>query len=82
MSQINEVAAFVRNNVEFYEDRLQLALNKMDRSRCPLKMADRDLYGEIIDVACEWFDDQEISIENDMDWDEFIEGDNGIIWQE
>ena len=60
MSQINEVAAFVR----------------------PLKMADNDLYGEIIDAACEWFDDQEISIENDMDWDEFIEGDNGIIWQE
>ena len=82
MSQINEVAAFVRNNVEFYEDRLQLALNKMDRSRCPLKMADNDLYEEIIDAACEWFDDQEISIENDMDWDEFIEGDNGIIWQE
>lgn len=72
----------MRNNVEFYEDRLQLALNKMDRSRCPLKMADNDLYREIIDAACEWFDDQEISIENDMDWDEFIEGDNGIIWQE
>ena len=30
-----EIAAYVRNNVEFFEERLQMALNKMDRMRCP-----------------------------------------------
>lgn len=77
-----EIAAFVRNNVEDYEERLQLALKRMDRMREPLRMADGSLYDEIVDAISEWCDDQEISIENDMDWDEFIEGDNGIIWEE
>ena len=81
MNYKKEIAAYVAANIEFYEERLQLALGWMERDRCPLRMADDGLYDEIVDAACEWFDDHEISIENDMDWDEFIEGEEGIIWE-
>ena len=76
-----EVAAYVRNNIEDYEVRLQLALKKMDRMRCPLRMADESLFDEIVDAICEWFDDNEISIEYDFDFEELIEGEEGIIWE-
>lgn len=82
MSQINEIAAYVRNNVEDYEERLQLALKRMDRMREPLRMADGSLYDEIVDAISEWCDDNEVSLEFDEDWDELIEGDEGIIWEE
>lgn len=74
-----EVAAFVRNNVEDFEVRLQLALKRMDRMRCPLSMADGMLYDEIIDAVEEWCDDNEVSLEYDEDWDEIIDE---IIWEE
>lgn len=77
-----ELAAFVRNNVEDYEERLQLALNRMGRMREPLRMADGSLYDEIVDAISEWCDDNEVSLEFDEDWDELIEGDEGIIWEE
>ena len=81
MNYKKEIAAYVAANVEDYEVRLQLALKKMGIWRCPLSMGDRELYDEIVDSACEWLDDNDISIENDMDWDEFIEGEEGIIWE-
>lgn len=77
-----DLAAFVRNNIEDYEIRLQLALKRMDRMRCPLRMADEALYGEIVDAICEWFEDNEISIDYDFDFEEMIEGDDGIIWED
>ena len=77
-----ELAAYVRNNIEDYEERLQLALNRMDRMREPLRMADRSLYDEIVDAISEWCDDNEVSLEFDEDWDDLIEGDEGIIWEE
>ena len=77
-----EVAAFVRHNIEDFEVRLQLALKRMDRMRCPLSMADGMLYDEIVDAIEEWCDDNEVSLEFDEDWDELIEGDEGIIWEE
>lgn len=76
-----EVAAYVRNNVEDYEVRLQLALKRMDRMRCPLRMADGVLYDEIVDSIDEWCEDNEISIEYDFDFEELIEGEEGIIWE-
>lgn len=77
-----EIAAFVRNNIEDFEVRLQLALKRMDRMRCPLSMADGMLYDEIVDAVEEWCDDNEVSLEYDEDWDELIDGDEGIIWEE
>lgn len=77
-----EIAAFVRNNIEDYEERLQLALKRMDRMREPLRMADRSLYDEIVDAISEWCDDNEVSVDFYEDWDDLIEGDEGIIWEE
>lgn len=76
-----EIAAYVRNNVEFFEDRLQLALNKMDRMRCPLSFADQELYDNISNAIDDWCWDNEVDNE-DLDYDALIEGDKGIIWEE
>ena len=75
-----EIAAYVRNNVEFFEDRLQMALNKMDRMRCPLSFADQELYDDISNAIDDWCLDNEV--DNDLDYDDLIEGDKGIIWEE
>lgn len=74
-----EVAAYVRNNVEDFEVRLQLALKRMDRMRCPFRMADGMLYDEIVDAIEEWCDDNEVSLEYDEDWDEILDE---IVWEE
>lgn len=81
MEQIKEVAAYVRNNVENYEVRLQLALNCMDRDRCPLRMADDDLFAEIVDAIDDWCWENDVDC-SEVDWDEAIEGEDGIIWEE
>ena len=41
---LKEIAAYCRNNIEDFEIRVQLALKKMDRMRCPLSMADEALF--------------------------------------
>ena len=81
MNSLKEIAAYVRNNVENYEERLQLALNCMDRDRCPLRMADRRLYDEIVSAVEEWCWDNDVDC-SEVDWDEAIEGDDGIIWED
>ncbi len=79
--KIKEIAAYVRNNVEFFEERLQLALDKMERMRCPLSFADESLYEDIQYAVEEWCDEQEIDC-SQWDFDDLLEGDNGIIWEE
>lgn len=74
MNKIKEIAAYVRQNVEFFEERLQLALNKMDRMRCPLRMADSYLWNEICDAADDWSCDNNVNIE-DVDLED-------ILWEE
>lgn len=81
MSQIKEIAAYVRNNVEFFEERLQMALNKMERMRCPLSFADQELYDDISYAIDEWCWDNEVNNE-DWDYQDLIEGNEGIIWEE
>lgn len=71
----------MRNNVEFFEERLQLALNKMERMRCSLRFADSELFDAISDAIDEWCDDNEVNNE-DWDYEDIIEGDEGIIWEE
>lgn len=75
-----ELAAYVRNNVEFFEERLQLALNKMDRMRCPLSFADEELYDDISNAIDDWCWDNDVD-NNDWDYEDLIEGDDGIIWE-
>ncbi len=79
-NKLKEIAAYVRNNVEFFEDRLQLALNKMDRLRCPLSFADEELYNDIVNAIEEWCDDNEVCCD-EVDWDDAIDGEEGIIWE-
>lgn len=61
-----ELAVYVRNNVEYYEERLQLALSKMVRMRCPLSFADEELYDDISNAIDDWCWDNEVKNE---DWD-------------
>ena len=82
MNKIKEIAAYVRNNVEFFEERLQLALNKMERLRCSLRFADAELFNAIADKVVEWCSDNEVDVDYWEDWDELIEGEEGIIWEE
>ena len=77
-----EVSAYVRDNVEDYEIRLSLTLKQMDKMRCPFWMADDGrLYDEIVDAISEWCDDNDVDY-SEVDWDEVIDGDDGIIWEE
>ena len=76
-----ELAAYVRNNVEYFEERLQWALNKMDRMRCPMRWADEELFNDIVNAIEEWCDDHEVCYD-EVDWDDAIDGDEGIIWED
>lgn len=78
---LKEVAAYVRNHVEDYEIRLSLALGRMERDRCPLRMADDGLFDEIVSAIDDWCWDNEFD-DSEVDWEDAIEGDDGIIWQE
>lgn len=79
---IKEITTYVRNNVEDYELRLQVALNRMDHMRCSLRFADSELFDEIFERIQEWCDDNEVTIDFFDDPDDMIEGDKGIIWEE
>lgn len=81
-NKLKEIAAFVRNNIEDYEVRFQLALKRMERNRCSLRFADSMLFDEIVDAVSEWCDENEVSVDFYEDWDDLIEGDEGIIWEE
>lgn len=81
MNYKKEISAYVRNNVEFFEERLQLALDKMERMRCPLSFADQELYDDISNAIDDWCWDNKVNNE-DWDYEDIIEGDNGIIWEE
>ena len=76
-----ELAAYVRNNVEFFEERLQMALNKMERMRGPLSFADQELYDDISNAIDDWCLDNDVD-GSDWDYEDLIEGDEGIIWEE
>ena len=78
-----EIAAYVRENVEDYELRLQLALNRMDRMRCSLRYVDSELFEAILERIEEWCEDNDFALYDFFDdADDMIEGDEGIIWEE
>lgn len=68
-NDLKEIAAYVSENVEGYDERLSYALTIMDHSRCPLNHADSRLFNEIrgaIDDYCidNYRDADEIDIED------------------
>ena len=67
MNKLKEIAAYCADHIEDYEVRVQLALNRIDRMRCPLDMAAPDLFQEMYDAIADWCDDNDISYD---DWDD------------
>ena len=61
--ELKKIAAYCREQIEDYDLRVKLALNVMDRMRCPLQMADDLLYTEIYNCACDWADDNGYSVD-------------------
>ena len=74
--RIRDIAAYVRDNVEFYEERIQLALSMMGVMRCPLEVANHALFDDISDTIEEWCEDNGVDFMN-LDLDELVDE---IIW--
>lgn len=53
----------------------------MDRMREPLRMADGILFDEICGAIDDWCYDNDVD-GSDWDYEDLIEGDDGIIWEE
>ena len=54
-----ELVQYVIDNVDDFGRRYQKALTKIDRMRCPLRMADSNLYNEICDNVEDWCSDND-----------------------
>lgn len=79
---VKELAAYVRSHVDDYEAYLQLALNRMDRMRCPFYMAaDEGFHNGITSAIEDWCWENDVDYD-ELDLEELIEGDEGIIWEE
>ncbi len=50
--------------VEDYDYRLERAMVKMDRMRCPLILADSELHNEMTDALCDYLNDNEAEMED------------------
>lgn len=64
---ISTLAEYCKNNIEDFELLEALALNNIDRMRCPLSMACPQLDSAMCECIEEWAED------NDMDIDEIWE---------
>lgn len=67
-----ELVQYVIDNVDDFGRRYQKALTKVDRMRCPLRMADSDLYNEICDNVEDWCSDNDEKFD-DYDIDEIFD---------
>ena len=67
-----ELVQYIIDNIDRFGKRYQMAITKVDRMRCPLRMADPQLYSELIDRAEEWCDDNDKDVE-DYDIDEIFD---------
>jgi hypothetical protein len=60
---INEIGKYLRENVEDFDVRVNLALKTMDRKRCSFDFADCDLHNECYDKIEEWYEENGIEPE-------------------
>lgn len=67
-----ELVQYIIDNIDRFGKRYQMAITKIDRMRCPLRVADPQLYSELIDRAEEWCDDNDKDVE-DYDIDEIFD---------
>ena len=74
MEQNKKIAAYCRQNIVDYEERVNIALGKMDRMRCDLRTADYGLAQEIEQCASEWADDNGYAVDflEGIDVDEIV----------
>ena len=65
------IVDYCATNIWEWEDRVQLALAKIDRWRCPLSQADNSLYNDILSAIEDCATDYEIDVD-DIDVEEII----------
>lgn len=51
MVDYKELDELCRQNIEDYDEKVSMAWGYMDRMRCPLRFADKELYDDICDAA-------------------------------
>lgn len=74
MDKLKEIAAYVRNHVENSEEYLRLALDRMDKMRCPFWMAvDDGFYRDVVRAIEDWCLDNDVDYEF-LDFEAVIEG--------
>ena len=57
---INEIGNYLREQIEDFDVRVNLALKTMDKMRCSLDNADCDLYDECYEKIEEWCEDNDV----------------------
>ena len=75
-AMINEIGNYLRETVEDFDVRVNLALKTMDKMRCSFDYADCDLYDECYERIEEWCEEHGIDTEKDyiVDVEEIIFG--------
>jgi len=59
-------------NVEDYEYRVQRAMVKIDRMRCPLSQADGELYNEMVEAIEDYIAENDLAEDYDFDPEDII----------
>lgn len=57
---INEIGNYLRESIEDFDVRVNLALKTMDKMRCSFDYADCDLYDECYDKIEEWCENNDV----------------------
>ena len=65
------IADYCNENILNFEERVQMALNKIDFLRAPLQLVDSSLYNDIQDAICDCAMDYEFDAD-DIDAEEVI----------
>jgi hypothetical protein len=60
---INEIGKYLRENVEDFDVRVDLALKTMGRKRCSFNFADCNLHNECYNKIEEWYKENDIEPE-------------------
>ena len=76
MNQLKEIAAYCRQRIDEYDDRVKVALGVMDRNRCDLVRADASLATEVEDCAREWDEENGYAVDflEGIDVEEIVKG--------
>lgn len=64
-----EMVQYVVDTVEDFDARYARAWDVIGAYRCPLRIADEDMYNDIYNAMCEWVMDELESYPEDFDYD-------------